>query len=427
MKILVIGGGGREHALIWKLSRSKHITKIYCSPGNAGIAGVAECIDVSPQNIGALIDFVKYEWIDLTIICSQTLVTREIVDSFERNGCRVFGLTREASLLGSSRESTKDFMKRHRLPTAEYRVFSSYLLAQDYVQLKGLPLVIKTNGYPGDTGVFPVATREDASSVLKRVMKEKIHKDGGNRVIIEEHLNGERMSIVTIADGRTILPVASIYKFRGKQSYSAPTDPTVFGSYSPVPPMTKDVEKNIMEKVMQPVHKALTAEGIPFKGFLSADLVMKPGGTSLLELQFGFGDLEPQTIMPGLKADIGEAILSASEGRLSEFKMKADKSMSVCMALFSERLPGREGTSSKVEGLEAAEQLEEVFLFHENTVFENSDIVTPGGTALYVTATGRELKEAKTRAYRAAGGIHFEGIQYRKDIGDNISPGGENL
>jgi phosphoribosylamine---glycine ligase len=427
VKILVIGGGGKEHALIWKLSQSKHITKIYCSPGNAGIAGIAECIDINPHNVNALVDFVRYEWIDLTIVCSETSLAQDIVDVFERHGCNIFGLSRGSLSLGSSRVSSKNFMKRHRIPTAEYQAFSSHLLGQDYVQMKGLPLVIKTNGYPGDKGVFLASTIEDVADILKCIMKENMYGDSGNRIIIEEHLKGERIAFVTIADNKTILPLASVYKYRGMPDQDTDSPSTVYGSYSPVPLITKEIEKDIIEKVMRPVNKALNVDGMPFKGFISADLIVQKDSLYLSELQFGFGALEPQTIMPGFKADIGELILSALEGRLSDVQIKEGGKISVCIALFSKKGASEGSIGLKITGLDAIKKMEDVFVFHENTVFESSDIVTPGGTALYITAAGADLKEATMRAYSAAEKIHFDGVQYSKDIGNKSSTERESI
>jgi len=396
------------------------MTKLYSSPGNAGIAEIAECIDVSPHNFNALADFVKYEWIDLTIVCSEKFLEQGIVDIFDRHGCRILGLNRESQSFGLSRVLIKNFMKRYRIPMAEYQVFSSNLLAQDYVQLKGVPLVIKTNGYPGDRGVFFASTVEDAMDTLKRIMKEKIYGDTGNRVIIEEHLKGQRISLLTISDGRTIVPLASVCKYRGIPDYAAHSDAAVFGSYSPVPAITREIENDIMEKVMHPLQKALNAEGIQFKGFISADLVVQRNSIHIFELQFGFGDLEPQTILPRLKSDIGELILAATEEKLSEVNMKWDEKMSVCVALFSKKEPGKENTGVKIKGLDIIKTMEDVFAFQENTVFDNNDIITPGGNALYITASGKGLEEAKTRAYSAVEKIHFDRMQYSKDIGNNI-------
>ncbi len=413
MKVLVIGGGGKEHALIWKLSRSKHITKIFCSPGNAGIAGIAECIDVHPQHVDALVDFVKYEWIDLTIVCSGIFLAPRIVDAFDRRGCKLFGLNRKAVSLGTSRVCLRDFMRRHRIPTAEYRVFSSYLPARDYVQLKGLPLVIKTDGSPGEKGIFYTSTFDDASEDLKRILREQMFGDSGSRIIIEEDARGERISFVTIADEKGIRPLASIHKYGGISELGGHSDPAVFCSCATVPDMTKKIEQQVMEDVMHPVHKALSAEGAFFRGFISADLIIQEKNISVFELQFGFGDLEPQTIMPGLKGDIGELILFASNGELSAAPSMSNGNISVCIALFSRKDPGGRGNVSKITGLDLLRNAEHVFVFHENTVFEDGDIVTPGGTALYVTAIGTTLEEASRRALSAAEKIHFPGMEYK--------------
>jgi phosphoribosylamine--glycine ligase len=414
VKVLVIGGGGTEHALIWKLSRSKHVAKIYCSPGNAGIAGIAECIDVSPHNVSALVDFVKYEWIDLTIICSETSLAQSIVDTFDRHGCRLFGLNGGSLALATSRVSSKNFMKRHRIPTAEYQVFSSHLLAQDYVQMKGLPIVIKTNGYSGEKGVFFVSTIEDADNTLKRVMKEKIYGDSGNQIIIEEHLKGNRISLVTLADDKTIMPLASASKYREIPDQNRDSAATVYSSFRPLSFMTKEIEKNIMEGVIIPVHRALTNEGIVFRGFISADLIVQKNSIYLSELQFGFGDLETQLIMPGIKADIGELILSASESRLSDIQIKEDGPASVCVSLFSKKEHAEGTTGFRIHGLDVIRNMDDVFVFHENTVFDKRDIFTPGGTALQVTATGVDIREAQRRACSAAEKIHFDGMEYKK-------------
>lgn len=417
MKVLVIGGGGKEHALIWKLSRSKHIAKIYCSPGNAGIAEIAECIDVSPKNVDALVDFVKHEWIDLTIICSETFMAEDIMDTFERHGCSIFGLNRESWLLGKTRASLKNFMKRHRIPTAEYQIFSSYLLALDYVQLKGLPLVIKTDGYPGERGVFLASSTEEAADTLKRIMKGKMFGESGNRVIIEERLKGERISVVTMADERIVMPIASVRKFREISDQQLSADTIVYGSYSPVPLMTKEIENDVMEKVMHPLHRAIYAQGIPFRGFISADCVVQNGGIYLAELQFGFGDLEAQTIMPRVKADLGELILSAAEGRLSNVQIKPDDMIAFSLALFSTKHPSEGSAGIMIRGLDAIEKMEDVFVFHENTVFDDGGVVTPGGTALYITAKGSDVSEAIAKAINTAEKIHFDGMLYRKKFG----------
>lgn len=416
MKVLIIGGGAKEHSLIWKMSRSKHIAKIYCAPGNAGIAGMAECVDVSPHNVDALLDFVKYEWIDLTIVCSETALAISILDIFERNGCKVFGLSRGTLALGSSRVSSKNFMKRHRLPTAEYQVFSSHLLALDYVRMKGLPLVIKTGGHPGEMGVFPVSTIENATDTLKRIMKEKACGESGNRVIIEEHLKGERVSLVVVADGRTILPLGSVYKYRQISDKRACAGVTVWGSHSPAASLADETEKHIMGKVMHPLYTALCSEGIPFRGFISADIVIQRERAYLSELQFGFGDLEPQVILPLYAADIGEVILSASEGRLSDAPVKRSGGVAVSVALFSSGELMDRSTGIEIRGIDALMNKEDVFVFHENTVFDDHHIFTPGGAALFVTALGRDIDDAVERVYRAAELMDFEGKRYKRDL-----------
>jgi phosphoribosylamine--glycine ligase len=245
-------------------------------------------------------------------------------------------------------------------------------------------------------------------------MRKKAYGDGSNRVILEEPLHGKRISLVAIADEKTILPLASVSKFRALPGKDEDPDAEVYSSCSPAPFATKEIEKDIMDKVMFPVQRALNSEGIVFRGFISADLLVQKDGIYLSELQFGFGDLETQLIMPGLDADIGELILSASEGRLPDIRMKEDLPTAFCLTLFSKKKRADGGKGSKIKGLDAVRKMEEVFVFHENTVFEERDVHTPGGTVLYVTGIGADLKEAQTRAYSAAAKIHFQGLQYKK-------------
>ena len=419
MKVLVIGGGGREHALVWKLSQSKHINKIYCCPGNAGIAEIAECIDISPDNLSAIIDFVKYEWIDLTIVCSEKLLSRGIVDAFEKEGCRILGPNRDAAQLRPSRVFTKNLMRLYRIPIPEYKVFTSYLHAQDYVNLKGAPIVIKVDGFSEDNGVFLASSVEEAVDALKLIMKDKIFGDAGNRVIIEESLKGEKVSFIIVTDGKTIVPLTSLHKYKQIFNGDKGLDTAGMGAYSPSPIITGELETIIMEKIMRPALKALNSEGIKYKGILSADLTVDKVRPYVFEFNCCFGDPETQTILPRLKTDFTDMALAIIEERLSDIDIEWRQEASVCIVVSSRGYPGKYQKGVVITGLEKVKAVEDIVVLHAGTSFSNKDIITSGGRVVSITATGADIKGAKIKAYNAVEKISFDGMHYRKDIGDN--------
>jgi phosphoribosylamine---glycine ligase len=417
MKVLVIGGGGREHAIIWKLSQSKHIDKIYCCPGNAGIAEIAECIDLTPYDFSTLIDFVKYEWIDLTIIGSESIFLKDIVNAFEREGCRILGPGDTAAQASSSRIFAKNLLQLHRIPTAEYKVFTSYLHAQDYVRLKGAPMVIKTDGRPGYKGAFVAATVEQASDIIKLILKDRIFGDAGRQVIIEEHLKGERLSYVAATDGEVILPLTTLCIYRNTVDTNAVSNTVSLGAYSPVPYMNKELEAVIMEKIMKPVLKALNSERSKYRGFISADLIIDNGRILLDELNCCFEDLVAETILPRLSNDLTDVIMAMLEQQLSDIQIDWKYGASVCIALHSSISSGINRKGVILNGLERIKPVQDIMIFHENTSFNNNDIITSGGRAISITATGADIKEAQSRVYSVLKTIHFNGMNYMPDIG----------
>ncbi len=416
MKVLVIGAGGKEHALVWKLSQSNHINKIYCSPGNAGISEIAECIDISPNNFSAIIDFVKYEWIDLTIVGSEKLLSRGIVNAFEREGCKILGPTRTATQIQSSRVFAKNLMKLYRIPTAEYKVFTSHLHAQDHVRLKGTPIVIKTDRYSEDNSVFVASTVEEAIDTLTLIMKDRILGDIGKQVLIEESLKGERVSFVSLTDGKTIIPLTNLYCYRHISNGGSTNSGT--GAYSPVPVLTRELEAIIMEKIMRPLLKAFNSEGITYKGILSADLIVNKDRAYIFDVNCYFEDLEAQTILPRLKTDLMDIILAVMEERLYDTAIEWKQESAVCIAISLEDFSGKYQKDIVIKGLEKIKIIKDTVVFHESTSFGNNDIIASGGRVMSITATGADLKDAKTKAYNAAEQIYFEGMHYRKDIGD---------
>jgi phosphoribosylamine--glycine ligase len=417
MKALVVGEGAKEHAIIWKLSRSKRINKVYCCPGNAGIAEIAECIDVSPDNFSALIDFVKYEWVDLTVVGSEELISKGFVNALEKEGCKVLGPDRTVAQLMSNRAFAKNLMRLYRIPTAEYKVFTSYLHAKDYVRLKGAPIVIKPDGF-FEENVFIASTVEEAINALRLIMKDKIFDAAGKRIIIEESLKGEELTFIVLTDGKTTVPFASLHKYRHVFNSAAGSNTPGMGAYSPATIITKELETIIMGKIVRPLLKALNSEGIKYKGVLSADLVVDDGRPYVFGLNCFFGDPETQTILPRLRTDFTDIALAIIEERLSYIDIEWRQEASLCIVVSSKGYPGKYRKGAVITGLEKIKSMKDTLVFHAGTSFSNKDIITSGGRVISITATGTNIRDAKIKAYTAVENIHFKGMHYRKDIGE---------
>lgn len=418
MKALVIGGGGREHAIIWKLSQSKSVDKIYCCPGNAGIAGMAECINVNHNDFKALLDLVKYEWIDLTIVGPEDPLSRGIVDLFEKEGRKILGPTKAAAQLESSKVFSKDLMKSHGIPTAEYKVFTSYLHAEEYIRFKGTPIVIKADGLAAGKGVFIAITMDEAMEALKVIMKDRAFGDAGNKVIIEDCLKGEEASYMVFTDGKSIVPMVSSQDHKRIFDNDKGANTGGMGAYSPAPVMTAELEKVVIEKIMKPTIRALRSEGINYKGILYAGLMIDNGIPSVLEFNCRLGDPETQPVLSRLKTDLMEIAMAVTEERLSEVNIEWNSDPAVCVVLSSSGYPGKYQKGHVITGIEEANKVEGVQVFHAGTAFQNDNVVTAGGRVLGVTAIGKDIATARSRAYDAAGKIHFSGMHYRKDIAD---------
>ena len=418
MKVLVIGGGGREHAIVWKLAQCKSVDKIYCCPGNAGIAEIAQCIDVSQDDFQALLDFVKYEWIDLTIVGPEAPLSKGIVDLFENEGRRILGPTKAAARLESSKVFSKDLMRSHGIPTADYKVFTSYLHAEEYVRFKRMPIVIKADGLAAGKGVFIASTIEEAMDALKQIMKDRVFGEAGDRVLIEDCLKGEEASFMAFTDGTTIVPMVSSQDH--KRIFDNDQGPNTggMGAYSPAPVITDELQGIVMEKVMRPTIRALKSEGITYKGILYAGLMIDQGKPYVLEFNCRLGDPETQPVLSRLESDLMEVAMAVTDEKLSEIKVEWKKDPAVCVVISSEGYPGKYRKGDVITGIDEANKLEGVHVFHAGTAFNDRDIVTAGGRVLGVTATGSNVAEAKKRAYEAAEKIHFRGMHFRKDIAD---------
>ncbi|MCE5195389.1 MAG: phosphoribosylamine--glycine ligase [Nitrospiraceae bacterium] len=416
MNILVIGSGGREHAIVWKLSQSRRVDKIYCCPGNAGIAELAECIDVDNNNFESLVGFAKYEGIDLTIVGPEAPLSKGIVDVFEKEGKKIIGPNLKAAQLEASKVFSKDIMKRYGIPTAEYKVFSSYLHAEDYVRMKGAPLVIKADGLAAGKGVIIANTVDEALDGLRLIMKDRAFGDAGDRVIVEECLEGEEASFMAFTDGNVILPMVSSQDH--KRIFDDDKGPNTggMGAYSPAPVVTKELETVIMEKVMRPTIKGLRSEGIKFKGILYAGLMIKDNQPKVLEYNCRLGDPETQPVLMRLKTDLVDIALAIADEKLGLIDLEWSADASVCIVAASKGYPGSYENGKIINGLDDVKKMDNTYVFHAGTSFNNNKITTSGGRVLGITALGNDIKDARDRAYEAAQKIHFDGMHYRKDI-----------
>ena len=416
MKVLVIGDGGREHALIRKLSQSRHVQKIYCCPGNAGIADLAECINVLPNDFSAIVDFIKYEWIDLTFIGQEDLLGKGIVDFCEREGCKTFGPDKRSAMIGSSRLHARHFMRLHGIPVPEFRVFSSYLLAQDYIRMKGAPLVIKTDSPFFEKGIQIAYSVDEALEALRMMMKDQASGEQGKQVVIEEYIDGEQLSYVFLSDGQSLKPVSSMKKFMKIED-----SPKVFyaqstGAYSPAHGIQKDTEDQV-ERIMKRFSRAFHSEGLTVKGFLSLSLIFRKAKPYVVEASTFLGDVEGQALLPRIETDFVDVATVIRTEKLSDFALNVKNETSVCVILFAKGYPGNYDQGYVIRGADSFRSEKNVFLFHNNSAYRDSDIVTSGGRVLGITALGSTLGEAKEILYTRLKNVSFDGMCYLKNIG----------
>jgi phosphoribosylamine--glycine ligase len=416
MKVLVIGEGAAEHALALKLSQSRQINRIYCCPGNSAIAAIAECIDVRPYDFRTLIDFVKYEWIDLTIVGSQKLFLEGIVNAFEKEGCRILGPRKSDAQCLSSRVFLKNLMRRYRIPTPEYKVFSSYFQAQDYIRLKTPPFVIKTDDFYNHFGIFPAFTIEDAMNALKMIMEEKIFSDAAQHVIVEESFKGNRVSFVTVTDGKTIVPLTDLYTYEDVFKDKRGPFASVTGAYCPTGIISEELTNKIMEQIMDPLLMALKSEGIYYKGLLFADLIYARERPYVFELQSCFPEPETQTILPRLKTDFVDIAFSVIEERLSDITIEWRQESSVCIVVSPTRHMSEDRKKALSNELDNIESLHDVSVFHGSASSINMDTVSEGEMNVSITAIGDDITKAKNKAYNALDKLNLDGMYYRRDI-----------
>ncbi len=416
MNVLVVGGGGREHALVWKIAQSPLVKKIYCAPGNAGIAEQAECVPLDAEDVFGLSQFVRDKSIDLTVVGPEGALALGLADELAKKGRRVFGPCQAAAELESSKVFAKRLMYKHAIPTGTFRVFEDAHDAHAYLDDAGAPIVVKGDGLAKGKGVIVCRSVEEAHDAVRRIMEEKVFGRAGDRVLIEECLTGEEASVLAVTDGRTIVPLEPAQDH--KPIYDGDRGPNTggMGAYSPVPSITSGLCEEVERKIFVPAVHAMRREGRRYQGILYAGLMITPSGPQVLEFNVRWGDPEAQPILMRMKSDVLKMMLAAAEGKLKEERVEWDERAAVCVVMASGGYPGSYEKGKPIEGLDKAAQLEDVMVFHAGTARSAGRIVTNGGRVLGVTALGDGIAEARNRAYAAAELIRFEGVKYRRDI-----------
>ena len=418
MKVLIVGSGGRERVLAWKISQSPLLTKLYAAPGNAGISKLAECQPIEVENIPALLDFAKKQKIDLTIVGPEAPLVAGIVDEFQKEGLRIFGPNKASALLEGSKSFAKDQMAKYGIPTADYEVFSNINEAKHYCVETEMPVVIKADGLAQGKGVMICESSQEAVASLTRIMSEGVFGESGNKVVVEKKLEGEEISILALTDGQTIIPLATAQDH--KRAYDNDRGPNTggMGAYSPCPLISDEKFTEIIDTVIRPMIQGMANDGMPYKGILYAGIMITKNGPYVLEYNCRFGDPEAQVILPRMKSDLLPVLAEIANGSLTTQTLEWHDKACIAVVLASGGYPGFYHKGFPIQGLESISRYEDVFVFHAATIFnDQKQVVTSGGRVVAITALAENLRVAHDRAYSRAGQIRFEGITYRRDIG----------
>ena len=421
MKVLVVGGGGREHAICWKISKSSKVSKIYCAPGNAGIAEVAECVNIKAMEFDKLAAFAKDNQIDLTVVGMDDPLVGGIVDVFEAEGLRVFGPRKNAAILEGSKAFSKDLMKKYHIPTAAYETFTSPEEAKKYLETSKYPIVLKADGLALGKGVLICETKEDAMAGVNELMLDKKFGSAGNTIVVEEFMTGREVSVLSFVDGNTIKIMSSAQDHKRAKDGDQGLNTGGMGTFSPSPFYTKEVDAYCREHIYQPTVDAMRSEGRPFKGVIFFGLMLTPEGPKVLEYNARFGDPEAQVVLPRMKNDIIDVFEACIDGTLDQIDLQFEDNACVCVVLASDGYPLAYEKGFEITGMENFKDKDGYYLFHAGSKFdENGKIVTNGGRVLGVTATGKTLKEARANAYEATEWVNFDNKYMRHDIGKAI-------
>lgn len=415
MKILVVGGGGREHAICWKLSNEKNVEQIYCAPGNAGISNVAECVDIDVTEIEKLIKFAKEKQIDLTVIGPEIPLVMGITDEFKKEGLRVFGPDKSCSRLEGSKSFSKQFMVRHDIPTAKYKEYTDIELAKEEIDSFGYPLVIKADGLAAGKGVVIPENKKEAIEFLDIIMKDKKFGDAGNKVVVEEFLTGIETSILAFVDGDTIVPMESAKDHKKVFEFETGPNTGGMGSFSPSEIYTDELKAKIYDEVLMKSLNGFKKDGLNYKGILFVGLMMTDDGEKVLEYNCRFGDPETQAVLMRLETDLSEIMEKIIDGKLNEIEIEYTDEASDCVILASGGYPEAYKKGEVITGLDDVD--DDIVVFHSGTKFECKNIVTNGGRVLGVSAKGKTVADAADKIYKNIKKINFDKMHYRKDIG----------
>ena len=421
MKVLVVGSGGREHAIVTSVAKSPRVDKIYCAPGNAGIAALAECVAIGAMEFDKLVAFAKEKEIDFTIIGMDDPLVGGVVDAFEAEGLKVFGPRKNAAILEGSKAFSKDLMKKYNIPTAAYENFTSPEEALAYLETAKMPIVLKADGLALGKGVLICNTLEEAKAGVKEIMEDKKFGTAGNTMVVEEFMTGREVSVLSFVDGKTIKIMSSAQDHKRAKDGDQGLNTGGMGNFSPSPFYTKEVDDFCQKYIYQATVDAMAAEGRPFTGVIFFGLMLTEEGPKVLEYNARFGDPEAQVVLPRMKNDIIDVMEACVEGKLDTVDLQFEENAAVCVVLASDGYPVAYEKGFEITGLEKFDGKEDYFCFHAGTKFnETGKIVTNGGRVLGITATGSDLKEARAKAYEATEWVNFDNKYMRHDIGKAI-------
>ncbi|MCR5283243.1 MAG: phosphoribosylamine--glycine ligase [Lachnospiraceae bacterium] len=420
MKVLIVGGGGREHAIAMSVKKSPKVDKLYCAPGNAGIAGIAECVPIKVDEFEKMAAFAKDNAIDLTIIGPDDPLAAGIVDVFERENLRVFGPRKNAAILEGSKAFSKDLMKKYNIPTAAYENFDDPAAALDYLETASYPIVLKADGLALGKGVLICQNLEEAREGVKSIMEDKKFGSAGNRMVIEEYMTGREVSVLSFVDGKTIKIMSSAQDHKRAGDGDTGLNTGGMGTFSPSPFYTPEVDAFCREQIFQKTVDAMREEGREFKGIIFFGLMLTKDGPKVLEYNARFGDPEAQVVLPRLKNDLVDIIEACIDGTLDQCEVSFEDNAAVCVVLASEGYPVSYEKGFEIKGLENFDGKEDYFCFHAGSAMKDGKIVTNGGRVLGITATGDDLKQAREKAYKATEWVQFDNKYMRHDIGKAI-------
>lgn len=420
MKVLIVGSGGREHAIAWSVAKSPKVDKIYCAPGNAGIAEFAECVNIKAMEFDKLVAFAKENAIDLTIIGMDDPLVGGVVDAFESEGLRVFGPRKNAAIIEGSKAFSKDLMKKYKIPTAAYENFTDPDEAIKYLETAKMPIVLKADGLALGKGVLICNTLEEAKEGVKTLMLDKQFGDAGNEIVIEEFMTGREVSVLAFCDGKTIKCMTSAQDHKRAKDGDQGLNTGGMGTFSPSPFYNDEVEAFCEKYVYQSTIDAMASEGRPFTGILFTGLMITEDGPKVLEYNARFGDPEAQVVLPRMKNDIIDVMEACIDGKLSDVELEFEDNAAVCVVLASDGYPEKYDKGFEIKGLETFKDKDGYYVFHAGTKFDGDKIVTNGGRVLGVVAKGENLKAARANAYKATEWIDFANKYKRNDIGKAI-------